>query len=147
MIVLSGVLPRIVEFQEPDLLTIVLFKLDFLNICKTLKQLAPKLHLYPAVLWPTHFHLPFPQAPLAYWLFPESVATASFPVLFLKSEIFPLSFQVSSHSQISSCNSSIKQGQTVLFEALTEHPVWLVALFSVFLRHMEKYLNHREITY
>ena len=32
MIVLSGVLPRIVEFQEPDLLTIVLFKLDFLNI-------------------------------------------------------------------------------------------------------------------
>lgn len=32
MIVLSGVLPRIVEFQEPDLLTIVLFKLDFLKI-------------------------------------------------------------------------------------------------------------------
>lgn len=32
MIVLSGFLPRTVEFREPDLLTIVLFKLDFLKI-------------------------------------------------------------------------------------------------------------------
>ena len=32
MIVLRRFLPRIVEFQELDLLTIVLFKLDFLKI-------------------------------------------------------------------------------------------------------------------